>query len=285
MLSTAELYPAGVPGVTTYMVTLPTGVRLRVVESGPSDGPPVLMLHGWGASLYMFRHAVALLPAQGFRAIAVDLRGYGLSDHPLARGSYSLDAYVADIEALYRALGIEHASLIGQSMGGAIALHFALRNPDLVDRLVLINPVGLVSIGWVMLMRGIPRILMERLGRRVLPRWLTRFILTQIAYGDASLVTPRDVDENWVPTQRPGFVRAVRASIGEFDWRPLVAEAAASLRPPTLVVLGTRDRVVRHARAAAERLRGARILSLDGGHCVHEERPVEVYAAIAEFLR
>ena len=60
MLSAAEIYPAGVAGVTTRMIDLSTGVRVRVVESGPSSGPPIVMLHGWGASLYMFRHALAL---------------------------------------------------------------------------------------------------------------------------------------------------------------------------------------------------------------------------------
>ena len=60
--------------------------------------------------------------------------------------------------------------------------------------------------------------LMERLGRRALPRWLGALHPAHIAYGDRSLVTERDVDENWAPTQLPGFIRAVRAGIGEFNW-------------------------------------------------------------------
>jgi pimeloyl-ACP methyl ester carboxylesterase len=150
---------------------------------------------------------------------------------------------------------------------------------------VLINPVGLVSIGWVALVRLLPQMLMERLGRRVLPRWLGRFILRHIAYGDGSLVTERDVDENWSPTQLPGFIHAVRAGIGEFNWSPLTPAESSELSVPTLVVLGMKDRVVRHARSAAERLRGASVLSLEGGHCVHEEHPNEVYRAVIEFIR
>ena len=285
MLSLAEIYPAGVAGVTTRMIALSTGVRVRVAESGRGNSAPVLMLHGWGASLYMFRHALALLPQHGFRAIAVDLRGYGLSDHPLAPGAYSLDAYLADLDALFAALGIERAAVIGQSMGGGVALRYALRHPERVTRLVLINPVGLVPIGWVGLMRVVPQMLMERLGRRVLPRWLTRFILRHIAFGDGSLVTERDVDENWAPTQRPGFIHAVRAGIGEFNWSPLSPVEASSLAVPTLVVIGTKDRVVRHARNAAERLSGARVVSVEGGHCVHEEDPDNVYRLITEFIQ
>jgi pimeloyl-ACP methyl ester carboxylesterase len=242
------------------------------------------MLHGWGASLYMFRHALALLPQHGFRAIAVDLRGYGLSEHPLATGSYSLDAYLNDLDALLDALGIERAVLVGQSMGGGVALRYALRSPERVTRLVLINPVGLVSIGWVALLRLVPRMLMERLGRHALPRWLARFILRHIAYGDGSLATERDVDENWAPTQLPGFIHAVRAGIGEFNWSPLTPAESLALCVPTLVILGSKDRVVRHARSAADRLKGARVLSMAGGHCVHEEHPNEVYRAVVEFI-
>jgi pimeloyl-ACP methyl ester carboxylesterase len=284
MLSLAEIYPAGVAGVTTRTIRLSSGVHVRVSESGPRHGPPVLMLHGWGASLFMFRHALALLPAHGFRAIAVDLRGYGLSDIPLAAGSYALDAYLGDLDALFESLGIERATIIGQSMGGGVALHFALRHPARVKRLVLINPVGLVSIGWVSLVRLVPQMLMEGLGRRALPRWLTRFILRHIAFGDGSLVTERDVDENWTPTQRPGFIHAIRSAIDEFDWSPIPESSASALRVPTLVIVGTKDRVIRHARESAERLNGARVLTMTGGHCVHEEHPTEVYGAITEFI-
>jgi pimeloyl-ACP methyl ester carboxylesterase len=284
MLTPAELFPAGVAGVTARMVDLSTGIRVRVAEAGRAEDPPVILLHGWGASLYMFRHALALLPPRGFRAIAVDLRGYGLSDHPRASGAYSLAAYLGDLEALFDALGIDRAMLVGQSMGGGIALHYALSHPERVARLVLINPVGLVPIGWVSLVRLVPQILMDRLGRRVLPRWLTRFILRHIAYGDGSLVTERDVDENWVPTQRPGFVHAVRAGITEFDWSPIAPAESLGLAVPTLLILGRSDRVVRNAGAAAERLPGARVVRMEGGHCVHEEHPEEVYGLVGGFI-
>lgn len=283
-LSPAELYPAGVPGVATRIVALSTGVHVRVAESGPPGGKPVVMLHGWGASLYMFRHALALLPAFGIRAIAVDLRGYGLSDHPRTHGAYSLESYLGDLNALLDALGLERTALMGQSMGGGIALRYSLNKPSRVTRLVLINPVGLVPIGWVRVLRLVPRRVMEALGARAIPRWLIGFILRHIAYGDASLVTARDVDENWAPTQVKGFAHAVRDGITEFSWAPVSAGDAATLARESLVILGTQDRVVRNARAAAERLQGSRVLSMSGGHCVHEEHPAEVYEAVGEFL-
>src|SRR3954470_2496741 len=128
-LPPSELYPAHNAEITTRFVELSTGIRVRVAESGPSDGTPVLLLHGWGASIYMYRHALALLPPHGIRAIAVDSRGFGLSDHPRARGSYSLAAHVADLDALFDALRLRRAALVGQSMGGGLALRYAQRRP------------------------------------------------------------------------------------------------------------------------------------------------------------
>src|SRR5678816_822169 len=132
------MFPAFAPHIAVRTVALKSGVRLRVAESGPSDGRPVVMLHGWGASLYMYRHALDRFPRAGIRGIAVDLRGYGLSDKPAADDSYSLNAYCADLDALLDELQLPTASLVGQSMGGGLALRYALAQPARVSTLTLI---------------------------------------------------------------------------------------------------------------------------------------------------
>jgi len=284
-LSPEEMFPARAAGVTAREVTLSTGVRVRVAESGPTDGAPVVMLHGWGASLYTFRHALEAFPAQGFRAIAVDLRGFGLSERPMDRGAYTTDAYRADLDALLDALRLERAALMGHSMGGGVALHYALRTPARVAALALVNPIGLVSIGALYAMRGVPRQIMELAGERLVPRWVVEFVLGRLAFGDPSLVTPRDIDEYWAPTQVPGFMRGLRGSIDEFDWHPLTGAEAEGLTVPSVVILGSRDRLVRSPRRAAERLRGARVYTVPGGHCVNEERPAEVHEIVGSFIR
>ncbi|HEY7395474.1 MAG TPA: alpha/beta hydrolase [Gemmatimonadaceae bacterium] len=278
------MFPAGAPDISTRMLRLSTGVQLRVAESGPADGVPLVMLHGWGASLYMFRHGFERLPSLGVRAIAVDLRGYGLSDHPWQRGSYSLAAYSSDLMALLDALELERPALLAQSMAGGLSLHFALAHPDRVRGLALVNPSSLVTIPWTNAMRIIPRVAMNVAGERLIPRRLVALILRRMAYGDASKVSTRDIDEYWAPTQIPGFARALRGAIAEFDWRPLTTSEAASLAVPSVVILGLQDHVIRSARGAAERLNGAQVFSLPGGHCVHEEDPDTVYPLIADFL-
>jgi pimeloyl-ACP methyl ester carboxylesterase len=242
------------------------------------------MLHGWGASAYMYRQALDRLPPRGVRAIAVDLRGYGLSDKPIAKGAYTLEAYSADLDALLDALELPNVVLMGQSMGGGLALRYALRNPGRVRRLVLVNPVGLVSIAYLQTLRILPRSVIGAIGHRLVPRRAVDLILRYVAYGDPAQPTERDVDEYWAPTQLPGFVNAARAALGEFDWRPLSRDEAESLAVPTLVILGTKDRLIRNAGAAARGLRGTSVHCVVGGHCVLEENPVEVYDIVENFL-
>lgn len=279
-----EMYPAGVPAVSTKFLDLATGVRMRVVEAGPRMGRPVVLLHGWGASVYMYRDGIALLPAYGLRVIAVDLRGFGLSDRPVARGAYALDAYLADLHALLDALELPSAALVGQSMGGGLALHYALRYKERVSRLVLINPTGLVGAPYLEPFKLPPRSLIRAFGRRLAPRWLIAFILRHLAYDNTARLTDRVIDEYWSPSQLPGYVNAAGSTLKEFDWRPIPDSIASRLAVPSVVILGTHDRLIRNARPCAERLHGATVQECVGGHCVQEEQPQQVYSAIGQFL-
>ncbi len=283
-LTPAEVYPASAAGVSAATIALRTGVRVRIATAGPPAGPVILMLHGWGASLYTFRHGLDSLPKRGFRAIAVDMRGFGLSDRPFEPGAYSLDAYLADLDALVDQLELQRFTLMGHSMGGGLSLQYSLRHAGRLTALALINPTELVAIPALVAMRATPRPVVEAIGERLVPRWLVKLVLDRVAYADASLVTPRDVDEYWAPTQIPGYVRAARRTLAEFDWRPLSDAQAAALAVPASVVLGTKDRLVRRARPAALRLAGAEVHELAGGHCVHEERPEEVYRVLGDFV-
>lgn len=279
------MFPAFARHIAVRTVALKSGVRLRVAESGPSDGRPVVMLHGWGGSLYMYRHALERFPREGIRTIAVDLRGYGLSDKPASHDSYSLTAYFADVDALLDELGLTTVALVGQSMGGGLALRYGLARPARLSKLVLINPTGLVSVPYVQVFRHAPAALVDALGSRLVPRWIIGFILRRLAYADAKIVTERDVDEYWAPTQLAGFVHAARAGLSEFDWRAVTDTEASSLAVAALIILGKSDRLVPNTQAAVSRLNGSRIAWVPGGHCAHEEHPDLVYDMLAEFVR
>lgn len=283
-LSPEQLFPAGSRDITQRFLSLSTGVRVRIAESGPPNGKAVVMLPGWGATIYMYRHALDMLARRGLRVIAIDLRGFGLSDRPHRPGAYSLDAYLGDLLDALDALGLQRPALVGQSMGGGLALHFALRFPGRISKLVLINPTGLVPLRFLPIVRMLPRSVADWADRRLVPRQVVTFILRRLVYADASKVSEHDVDEYWAPTQLPGYVGAARAALSEFDWTRVSDELAGSLAVPTLVLLGAQDRLVTNTERAARRLNGAEVHSLPGGHCVHEENPRESYPLIAELV-
>jgi pimeloyl-ACP methyl ester carboxylesterase len=92
-------------GVRHRTVEVARGVRLHVAETGPEDGPAVLLVHGFPDLWYGWRHQMAALAARGFRAVAPDLRGYGDSDAPAAADAYTTFHLVGDLIALIADLG------------------------------------------------------------------------------------------------------------------------------------------------------------------------------------
>ena len=263
------------------------GVALRVLDAGPPEGPPVLLLHGWAISAYLWRQNISALAAAGFRVFAPDLPGHGLSDAPQARGSYTLDAMTARTSLLLDALGLEQAAVVAQSMGGRIAVELARRSTDRVTRLVLFGPVGFGDISpaqaYVPFVPPLPGALLANL----IPRRLVDVIQRRV-YGKLGWFTERDVDEYWAPTQFSPVVAAQVQMLREFDWAPLEEHALAMLDTPTLVVFGTRDRTVRpvHAARLVAAMPAARLRWIeDGGHTVMEEVPHDVNAMIISFLK
>ena len=286
------MFPAGVPGITTRRVTLASGLGLRVAESGDPAAPPVLLLHGWGASLYMWRDWFAPLAAAGRRAIAVDLTGHGLSDKPDDPAAYRLDRLVDTVRQLLDAERPDRVDVVAQSMAGTISLEMALGGEPRLRRLALVNPACFGRIRLQALARAVSPSIVDVVLPRMVPRWIvTRS--HRIVYGDPSRITDRDEDEYWAPSQFPSYARAMRRLLHEFPWaRPPVSAMAQRLRAlpePVLVVFGTHDRLVRDARpyAAALVAEGAPLELREvsgGGHAVNEERPREVLSLVLPFL-
>lgn len=266
------------------LVRLPTGIRVRVVESGPATGQAVLLVHGWGGSAYMFRHALRALGESGYHAVALDLRGHGLSDKPVGRGMYTTGCLLADLRAAANAIGLDRFAVVGQSMGGALALRLALAEGDRVTHVMLINPAGLSGIPALQIGRLFRSPVFDYLVNKLPPRWLIRRIL-HVAYGDARQVQDDAVDEYWAPSQFPDYARAMRALTCEFDWHPIPPEHLGALRAPTVVIIGSADRLIRGALRTAERLRNVKLVTIAGaGHIANEERPDEVNAVLLDLL-
>jgi haloalkane dehalogenase len=113
------------------------GLRMHVVDEG--EGPPVLLLHGEPTSSYLWRNVIPPLVANGHRAVAPDLIGFGRSDKPADVGWYTYDRHVSSIAALVEALGLSGITLVVHDWGGPIGLRYAVEHEDLVDRLVILD--------------------------------------------------------------------------------------------------------------------------------------------------
>src|SRR5215211_4032736 len=114
-------------GATSHVVDA-AGTRIHSVEAG--DGPLVLLVHGFPESWYSWRHQLPTLAAAGYRAVAIDVRGYGRSSQPTAVDAYRMMCKVADNVALVEALGAETAVVVGHDWGAPIAWTSALLRPD-----------------------------------------------------------------------------------------------------------------------------------------------------------
>jgi pimeloyl-ACP methyl ester carboxylesterase len=104
------------------------GIRIHSVECG--DGPLVLLVHGFPESWYSWRHQLPVLAEAGYRAVALDVRGYGRSSRPEAVDAYRMLCHVGDKVGLVRALGAETAVVVGHDWGAPIAWNSALLRPD-----------------------------------------------------------------------------------------------------------------------------------------------------------
>ncbi|HEX5973360.1 MAG TPA: alpha/beta fold hydrolase [Gemmatimonadaceae bacterium] len=278
------MFPAGVAGIRTRMVELHGGLRLRVSESGAAGAPPVLLLHGWGASIYMWRSWFAPLARMGYRVLAADLPGHGLSDKPEDAAVYRLAPLTQVVRELLDVERLERVDVVAQSMGGTIALELALAGESRIGRLALVNPA---AFGVIPPLRLTPLVRFGFVGR-LMPHLLTRGSVARahrLVYGDPSRITSQNIDQYWAPSQFPAYSRALwRLALG-FTWdRHPAASMAERLRASgrqVQVILGGRDRLVLDARGYVESLL-ARDAPLhvsvveQGGHAVNEEYPADV---------
>jgi 2-hydroxymuconate-semialdehyde hydrolase len=283
-LSPGEMFPAGEADYRVSRIRLRSGITVRVVETGDPAGDPVLLLSGWGSSVFLWRRNMPALAAAGFRAVAVDLKGSGLSDKPVGESEYTTAALVAHLGEILAAVALERPVIVGHSLGASIAFRFVRRHPGQVRALVLVSPVGHAGVRMLWLYK----LLTPRFVRRFLPaldaRRITRLALRR-AYGKPRALTDAEVDEYYAPSQFPEFAIAQRDLLHGFEWNERV-EGAIGL--PVLLIHGSRDHLVRNAAIAAYRraIPDIEVREIpEAGHVVPEEVSDDFNAALIGFLR
>jgi pimeloyl-ACP methyl ester carboxylesterase len=274
------------PGRLQFQNVETVSGQLSVLTAGVGD--PVILVHGLGATKGSFLPTVAAL-ADSFHTIAPDLPGFGDSFKPL-NAPYHPPFFARSIVALMDALGLPRAHIIGNSLGGRIALELGLRHRERVGRLVLLAP----SLAWRRERPWAPliRVLRPELALvQITPQWAVEAIVHRII---------PVAESNWVRAGVDEFLRSYLTARGRVAFyaaaRQIYLEEPhgakgfwtrlAKLEPSSLFIWGRQDRLVPIGFAAhvKQTLPSARHLVLDCGHVPQLEKPAETHAAIAAFL-
>lgn len=266
------------------------GQLVHLRDQGPrSDPEPIVLVHGTSSSLHTWEGWAGALQKQR-RVISFDLPGAGLTG-PFT-GQYTPDDYRGDTYArfvvdLLDALRVQRVVLAGNSLGGEIAWRTAVLAPTRVSRLVLVDAAGLPfepeSIPPGFVAARLP--VLRTLGQYLLPRTLIAQSLASV-YGDASRVTPALVDRYFELTLREGNRRALGLRLQQMGTGEDAARLA-QVHQPTLIVWGSRDRLIPPATGQdfARRIAGSRLVVLEGlGHMPQEEDPPRSLVPVREFL-
>jgi pimeloyl-ACP methyl ester carboxylesterase len=281
------MFPAGDPVYRVSFPRLRSGLTVRSVERGDPSAPPILFVHGWGCSAYVFNRNLPVVSDAGFRAIAVDLKGHGLSDKPVAAKDYEVDSLVEHLREILDALDLRRPALAGHSLGGSLIYHFAARYPDRVQCLGLLSPVGLKGVPLMGMYRAATPRLLNPLLRRVRSRSFVRFALRRV-YGKRGHFTPQDVEEYFAPAQFPEYAVAMRQLLHSYDWSAANHRKLKTLEVPAIGLWGTLDHLMPHdgigvfAPLIPKMSVGA---IADAGHVIPQETPDEVNTALVALLR
>jgi pimeloyl-ACP methyl ester carboxylesterase len=214
------------------------GIRTNYLEAG--EGPPVVLVHGSGPGVTAYANWRLTMPgvSQHLRVLAPDMVGFGFTERP-AGVRYDMDTWSAHLLGFLDALGIERTSLVGNSFGGGLALRFAARHPDRVDRLVLMGSVGVpfeITPGLDAVWGYQPSV----------PAM--RELLDIFAY-DRGLVTDELAAVRYAASTEPGVQEAFAAMFPAprqqwVDEMVTPDDEIAAIAAPTLVVHGRDDRVI-----------------------------------------
>jgi 3-oxoadipate enol-lactonase len=246
---------------------------------GPAGGAPVLLIHGLGNSSLVWADTARRLAEAGYLAVAADCRGHGATSKP--EGPYLIEHMADDWAFLHAALGLSPAHWVGSSMGGAIAMALALRHPERVRSLALVDT-------WPRTDAAFARLLRERLA--VLetkgPDAYARLAYPQV-YGEAYRRAHPEAFEAFRARVAKADARALREAILALGRHDLDGRLGA-IRAPTTVMVGDADTLLppRHSGAIAAAVPGARLVRFAGvGHMPMVEAPTEFLGALLDHLR
>jgi pimeloyl-ACP methyl ester carboxylesterase len=294
-LTREEQQPGDVDGYVTHgEALLDSGVRLHYVEAG--EGPLVVLLHGFPEFWYSWRRQIPVLAKAGYHVVAPDMRGYGLSEKPSSWRAYDTDMLAQDIADLIHHFGVEQAYVVGHDWGAAVAYVVAMRHPDVVRRLAILNvphpermlhgfrTLRQLRKSWYMFFFQIPW----------LPEWLIArddysFAKRSLRADSPGSFSDEDLKryvEAWSqPGALTGSINYYRSALRRSPKSAL--DALAPIHAETLVIWGMRDRHLGSelAEPLPEWVPNVRVERLsEATHWVQHDAPERVNELLLQFL-
>jgi pimeloyl-ACP methyl ester carboxylesterase len=267
------------------------GTMMSAAVWGAPNAPPVVLLHGLPTNALLWRRFGPTLSAEGFRAFAPDLLGYGKSGKPTS-GKYGVADQARYVHQFISAFGLRDAIVIGHDIGGGVAQHLAISHPELVIGLILVNtvternwPPWIVRAARTRPASYVGAALQLTVGFRRVLGWLMRS-----AARHPARLTHQVIDAYATPLANRGgalWLARLARDLTPDDTDGLTAKLATKPMPK-LVVWGTADPYLKVAsgRHLAESLPNANWIEVeDCGHFVPEEEPFALADAVLPFLR
>jgi pimeloyl-ACP methyl ester carboxylesterase len=255
------------------------------------SGPALLLLHGIAGSSRTWRDVIPRLTDR-FTVIAPDLMGHGLSEKPV--GDYSLGSFASGIRDLLDVLGIDRATVVGQSFGGGVAMQLAYQHPELCNRLVLVDSGGLGrEVSWMLRFMTLPG--SEYLMPVIFPRFVRDWGDTVFRVINGRGIRLSRITEMWSAyaslaesENRQAFARTIRAVIDPGGQSVSAMDRLYLASPmPTLIIWGDRDDIIplSHAHAAHDAIPGSQLVVIEGaGHFPQIEEPEQFVSALVDFI-
>jgi pimeloyl-ACP methyl ester carboxylesterase len=257
------------------------GIRLHYAETGPPQGEPVLLVHGWPQHWYCWRKVMPLL-GDRFRVIALDLRGYGWSEAPDT--SYSKEEFADDILGLVRALELDAVRLVGHDWGGFAGFLACLREPERFRSFLslstshpwpnrMLNPQSVVAAALYQPLMAVP--VVAPLAQRYLPFYRALYALS----GGSRVWSADEIEVYAAAFREPDRARAASRTYRTFLLHELPTLASRyhgqRLRVPTRLVVGESDPVVSRELIAGGERHGDHFVieRVRGGHFLPEAKP------------
>ncbi len=276
-------------GGASQFITLQPGLTVHVRDEGRRYGPVIVLIHGSNSSLHTWEPWVKRLGGQ-YRIVSLDLPGHGLTGtHP--SGDYDYPIFVDVVDKVMIKLGIDRATIGGNSMGGGVTWMYALAHPEKVEAMILVDAAGAprwearkAPIGFriarMPVLRDIAKIITPR-------SMIESSFKTSVSV--KSLATPAAIDRYWELLRYPGNREA---TIKRFSYthnnHPATKEKLATLKIPTLILWGEEDNLipVKSAKWFADVIPESRLIIYPKvGHIPMEEVADQSAADVAAFLQ